>query len=53
METLEELALVFMKLLKNNPFKKEEQIDLFSKLATKYFESIQMYDTPSDDFELW
>lgn len=53
METLDELALVFTELLKNNPFKKEEQIDLFSKLATKHFELIQMYETPSDDFELW
>lgn len=53
MEALEELALVFNQLLKNNPFKKEEQIDLFTKLATEHFESIHMYDTPSDDFEIW
>lgn len=53
METQVLLASVFTELLKNNPFKKEEQFDLFSELALEHFESIERDESPSDDFHLW
>lgn len=53
METLGEIALVFKEVLINNPFKKEEQIDLFTKIAIKNFENIERIQFPCDEFYEW
>jgi hypothetical protein len=53
METLEEIALVFKEVLVNKPFKKEEQIDLFTKLAISNFENIKRKQFPCDEFYDW
>ena len=53
METLEEIALVFKEVLVNKPFKKEEQIDLFTKLAISNFENIERKQFPCDEFYDW
>ena len=53
METLAEIALLFNDVLKNKPFTKEEQIDLFTKLAISNFENIERIQFPCDEFYEW
>lgn len=53
METLAEIALVFNDVLKNKPFTKEEQIDLFTRLAISNFENLEKDEFPCDEFYEW
>ena len=53
MESIESIALVYTDVLKNNPFTKDEQIDLFTKLAISNFENIQEIEFPCDEFYEW
>lgn len=53
MNELHGIELVFAEVLKNNPFTKEEQINLFCKLAISNQESLDKNEYPLDDFYEW
>ena len=53
MESIKYIARVYRDVLKNNPFTKDEQIDLFTELAISNFENIQRIEFPCDEFYEW